>query len=141
MIIKPDRFKELNDIFGHAAGDVVLARIGSALMEIMDIKYNGWALRLRSNELAVIIQNAEKETALETAKIIASTVYKIGPSWRTEKNENSKYHLTTSIGIGIYYKNGENFKEIFSHTYKIMQKVWKKGGNRICIIKNNRDKI
>jgi diguanylate cyclase (GGDEF)-like protein len=133
IIIKPDRFKELNDTFGHKAGDAILGKIGNDLQNVLKNKYEGWALRLQSNELCVICQKTEKTGAIEIAKQIAKNILKIGPSWN-KKTDKTKRGLTSSIGIGIYNQN--NFNNIFNDTYTLMQKAWKKGGNRICIHKS-----
>ena len=130
IIIKPDKFKDLNDIFGHKAGDAVLEKIGTDLQNLFNNKKEGWAIRLRGNELCIICQQTERQEAIEIAQKIGKNILRTGPCWNKEK---TKCRLTYSIGIGIYSRN--NFNRIFSNTYRLMRKVWKKGGNKICIHK------
>jgi diguanylate cyclase (GGDEF)-like protein len=129
IMIKPDRFKELNDNFGHKAGDAILEKIGNDLGNIFKNKYEGWAIRLRSNELCVVCQKTDKEEALQIAEMIGKNILKIGPSWHNSE-ENKVYRLTSSICVGIC--RDRHFNNCFKTIYKKMQNVWKKGGNKIC---------
>lgn len=128
--IKPDRFKELNDTFGHKAGDAILAKIGHDLGNLFKNKYDGWAIRIRSNELCVICQKTEKEQAIQIAQQIGKSILKIGPSWYN-KGDKKVYRLTSSICAGICHK--KHFNDCFNSIYKKMLSVWKNGGNKICI--------
>lgn len=130
IIIKPDRFKVLNDTFGHKAGDVILAKIGNDLQNIFKNEYKGWAFRLRSNELCVICQKTEKEEAVEIAQQISKNILKVGPNWYNKKDKKI-YRLTSSIGVGICHQKSLN--DSFNKIYKLMRNTWEKGGNKICI--------
>jgi diguanylate cyclase len=132
IVIKPDRFKELNDNFGHKAGDAILAKIGNDLGNLFKDKYQGWAIRLRSNELCVICQKTEKEQALLISEQIGKNILKVGPSWYNKK-EKEVYRLTSSICTGICQNS--HFNDCFDAIYKKMQSTWKKGGNKI-VFKN-----
>ena len=49
VMVKPDRFKELNDAHGHSAGDEAMALLSGILVGETERLGRGWALRLRSN--------------------------------------------------------------------------------------------
>lgn len=141
IIIKPDRFKVLNEIYGHTAGDAILSRLGTALLRIIDEQESGWAFRLRGNETVLVIKNIEENAAVEIAQSLCKNIQKIGPTWIPIDNNKNKptkeykeFRLTISIGIGIYNKD-ESFKQLVETTYKLMKKCWKKGGNRIYLKK------
>jgi diguanylate cyclase (GGDEF)-like protein len=96
-----DRFKEVNDTYGHPAGDTVLAefarRIKSAIREV-DL-----AFRQGGEEFVVLLP----ETGASGAAILAqrlgaavrNTPIAIGPRGG---HEGVTIHVTVSIGIGVY---------------------------------------
>jgi diguanylate cyclase (GGDEF)-like protein len=62
--IDVDRFKLVNDRFGHAIGDVVLAIVGRMLRE--ERRAGDLAARLGGDEFAVLIRDADRDTALRS---------------------------------------------------------------------------
>jgi len=48
-----DRFKEVNDLFGHAAGDIVLQTLAKAVVGLLDT--NQMMARLGGDEFAIIL--------------------------------------------------------------------------------------
>jgi diguanylate cyclase (GGDEF)-like protein len=96
-----DRFKDVNDTYGHPAGDTVLAefarRVKSAIREV-DL-----AFRQGGEEFVVLLP----ETGASGAAILAqrlgaavrNTPIAIGPRGG---HEGVTIHVTVSIGIGVY---------------------------------------
>jgi len=141
LMIKPDRFKQLNDIFGHKAGDAVLSRIAAAVMDIVRDKESGWAVRLRGNEIVLILNHTETEKALAIAKSLALKFQDIGPGRiytsyekKLKSGKKESFQLTATISIGIFRRIEENWKRIFSDTYNLMTHIWSKGGNEISVL-------
>jgi diguanylate cyclase len=141
IVIKPDRFKQLNDFYGHKAGDAVLVRIASAIQDTIKDKESGWGIRLRSNEAVLILNRTDVNKALEVARMLASTFINIGPgrinsSSQKNNNRNDKrvFRLTATIAIGIFENTRQKWKEILVATYNLMNLLWSKGGNEICVL-------
>jgi diguanylate cyclase (GGDEF)-like protein/putative nucleotidyltransferase with HDIG domain len=67
-LIDVDDFKRINDLFGHPAGDKVLARIASALRQ------NGEAFRLGGDEFALLLPQSDESDAVLTASLIINRV-------------------------------------------------------------------
>ncbi|KQM18890.1 putative bifunctional diguanylate cyclase/phosphodiesterase [Novosphingobium sp. Leaf2] len=66
VMIDLDRFKEINDSLGHAAGDAVLVTIGRRLRE--HLREVDTTARLGGDEFAVLLQNVDgKDSALAVA--------------------------------------------------------------------------
>ena len=67
LMLKPLHLKELNDRYGHDAGDAAMAAIANALRIYVRDRKGGTAYRLRSNETALLLNNvgrAEAESCL-----------------------------------------------------------------------------
>jgi diguanylate cyclase (GGDEF)-like protein len=67
-LIDVDDFKRINDLFGHPAGDKVLAKIASALRQ------NGEAFRLGGDEFALLLPQSDESDAVLTASLIINRV-------------------------------------------------------------------
>ena len=54
-MLKPLHLKELNDRYGHDAGDAAMSAIANALRIYVRDRKGGTAYRLRSNETALLL--------------------------------------------------------------------------------------
>ncbi len=104
-----DRFKEVNDLFGHAAGDKLLQTIARCTSKTLR---NGQIMaRLGGDEFAIIAPGLNGPTQ---AGRIAEGVLE---ALRTE-NENSADAaalISTSIGIAIYPVDADDRTSLMSH--------------------------
>jgi diguanylate cyclase len=137
IIVKPDHFKELNDSYGHQAGDAVLARLGDMILETIKKRQKGWAVRLRSNETAVLLQESNRDEAVQMANELAAAVGRLSPALRAAfPGEQADHRLTASIVIGMYDGQRQGWRKFFDAAYAFLKKVWEEGGNRICVLKS-----
>jgi diguanylate cyclase (GGDEF)-like protein/putative nucleotidyltransferase with HDIG domain len=67
-LVDVDDFKRINDLFGHPAGDSVLAKIAGALRQ------NGEAFRLGGDEFALLLPQCDESEAVLTAAAIIDRV-------------------------------------------------------------------
>jgi diguanylate cyclase (GGDEF)-like protein len=103
-----DRFKEVNDLFGHPAGDALLQRVGRALPAALE--GHGSAARLGGDEFAVLISNVGSS---DRAGRVAETIFE---TFRKASDENpSGAVIATSIGIALYPDNADDAEQLMSH--------------------------
>ena len=69
MLIDLDRFKAINDTFGHATGDQVLVDVANRLTE--KLGKGSFAARLGGDEFAVILKHAEVEGLATGPRVVA----------------------------------------------------------------------
>ncbi len=72
ILMDIDDFKNFNDNYGHAAGDVVLESIGKRIKE--SIRYTDRAFRYGGEEFLVILPGTEGSKAASVAEKIRKTV-------------------------------------------------------------------
>jgi diguanylate cyclase (GGDEF)-like protein/PAS domain S-box-containing protein len=67
--IDGDRFKYVNDTFGHEAGDAVLQRIGEVMRQ--ECRRQDFPARVGGDEFSVLLQAADQENEVHAAALVA----------------------------------------------------------------------
>jgi diguanylate cyclase (GGDEF)-like protein len=120
-----DHFKQINDTFGHAAGDVVLAgTVSVCLKYLRDTDLMG---RLGGEEFAIVLPNTGATGALTVAEklrsSIAESAFKVGPE---------QIHITASFGVASLDPATRDIETLLSHADKALYEAKDAGRNR-CV--------
>jgi diguanylate cyclase (GGDEF)-like protein/PAS domain S-box-containing protein len=103
-----DRFKEVNDLFGHAAGDALLQRVAAALLRITG--KDQFAARLGGDEFAVI---ATGIVSPADGGRIAEAVL---DAFRRENDAAADgIAISTSIGVALYPDNAADAEQLMNY--------------------------
>jgi two-component system cell cycle response regulator len=123
LFIDLDYFKALNDSFGHAVGDNVLREFGEILQGALGDK--GVCGRWGGEEFVCILPNSNHDDAIEIAesirRIAAQHSFKLCMSC----------HLTCSIGVAIFPKDGSNQSSLAESADKAMYVAKSLGRNQV----------
>ncbi|MGZ8264821.1 MAG: EAL domain-containing protein, partial [Burkholderiales bacterium] len=95
LFIDVDRFKYVNDTFGHAAGDKLLKRVAERLREC--VRSEDTVGRLSGDEFAIVLGSLG---AVEDAAIVAKKI--IAQLNQPFQLEGAELYVTASIGITLY---------------------------------------
>jgi len=87
LMLDVDRFKEINDNFGHEAGDQALIGVGRAILH--SIRPSDFGARYGGDEFVVLMPGMDLAAATEVAERIMSTI----------KKELREPPVTVSIGV------------------------------------------
>jgi diguanylate cyclase (GGDEF)-like protein len=128
VMIKPDNFKEINDKFGHQAGDNVLRLLSIFLQS--EIGENDIAIRYHGDEFAVILVDTGHDAAIERAKAI-SRVFK-GIDLR-HITGGEAITIRVSLGIALYPIPMADGPSLVKRSHAKMLGARRAGGNRISI--------
>ena len=90
VMLDIDRFKAVNDTYGHPVGDEVLRRLGRILKQ--SVRKEDLAVRYGGEEFLLVLFGAEREAAKEV-------VERIRERFRSERVAPIPYPLTLSAGI------------------------------------------
>jgi diguanylate cyclase (GGDEF)-like protein len=94
LIVDVDRFKDYNDRFGHAAGDLCLQVVADAISS--SARGTGdLVARLGGEEFAIILPGATEDASLLVAERIRATV----ESFTLELEADLPHPVTVSVGI------------------------------------------
>ena len=123
VMIDIDKFKRLNDNYGHLVGDEVLINLSSILKSMCiddDIvsRYGG-------EEFLMILPNVDKQTAAKRADEIRKKVET--SSLSTEFSET----VTVSLGVGNY-TCGMSCEKFIEEADRNLYKAKESGRNRVC---------
>ncbi|CAG9253558.1 sensor domain-containing protein [Paraburkholderia caribensis] len=121
LFIDLDRFKEINDSFGHAAGDEVLRVIGERLSGSLGKR--ACASRIGGDEFVVFLVDAPEDEAMRVARNIIVRV--------RERIETSSVRVSVSASIGLarYPSSAANVDELLRNADTAMYKAKRLGGS------------
>jgi diguanylate cyclase (GGDEF)-like protein len=108
LAIDLDRFKEVNDLFGHPAGDALLQRVGQALLSA--VEGQGSAARLGGDEFAILAHDVGTATR---ATRLAEAVF---DAFHTANDRApSGAVIAASIGVALYPDHADDAEQLVSH--------------------------
>jgi diguanylate cyclase (GGDEF)-like protein len=96
LIIDVDNLKKVNDLLGHAAGDALLARVGSVLAE--RLRETDVLARLGGDEFIVLLPRSDENAARTTAEALLERVRKRA----TVTGGDRLIQTTLSIGVASF---------------------------------------
>ncbi|WDV47286.1 diguanylate cyclase [Clostridiaceae bacterium M8S5] len=122
-----DRFKNVNDKFGHQKGDQILRKIGKILLS--SVRRDDIVGRYGGEEFLIILYNNDTDTAYSIAEKIRKKV----------ENDNllgKDNPLTISLGISTYPTQGTHKEELIAKADQALYSAKKTGRNKTVIWSN-----
>jgi diguanylate cyclase (GGDEF)-like protein/PAS domain S-box-containing protein len=121
-----DKFKPINDRFGHRAGDTVLMRVSEAVSAL--VRSGEMLARLGGDEFAILSELSTEEEAVRLAGRIARAVADIAFRF-----DDEAVQLTTSIGIALFPRDGGDADELVAHADAAMYEAKRQPGTTWAI--------
>ena len=115
-----DRFKEINDLFGHAAGDKVLQKVAARVSAVLGERQ--MMARLGGDEFAVLMPHAANPAS---ASRLAETILEA----LRASGDASQTHIATSIGIALYPDDATDRESLLSHADTALYRAKAEGRN------------
>ncbi|WP_297527416.1 GGDEF domain-containing protein [Thiohalobacter sp.] len=123
-LIDLDKFKEINDKFGHAAGDEVLRVYAKSILSIF--RHHDLVARYGGEEFAVLLPNTDAEGAMRALKKVRQRCAEI----RWHLNGQVYSMPTFSAGLALY-KPGETSSAFVERVDKALYRAKRMGRDRI----------
>ena len=134
LISKPDNFKDLNDNFGHEAGDSVLKIMARRLRDY--IGDDTRTVRYKGNAMAVLLMGSDRNEAYEAGQNLRDFLNRLDVS---EAIGGKKFQLTASIGISLFPQHGCDPETLVFNTHELPLLGRRQGGNLILFPEDNQD--
>ncbi len=126
LFFDADRFKRINDRYGHAAGDAVLRAIGERAGQVLR---GGDTLgRFGGEEFVVLLPEADAAEASTVAERMRAAIAEAPVV--TDESEGS-IAMTVSIGLSTYPMDGASAAELLSQADEAMYVAKRLGRNQV----------
>ncbi|MEN8727057.1 MAG: diguanylate cyclase [Sulfurovum sp.] len=127
LLIDIDHFKNVNDRYGHRAGDTILRALSQRLMT--RARATDYVCRYGGEEIAVILI----ETNIIEAQAIAEELRIL-----IEKEpfliENGRYvPITVSIGVSVYSEEAKDASMMVTNADNALYRAKENGRNQVCV--------
>ncbi len=121
LCLDADRFKQINDTYGHAAGDLCLKEIAQRLSA--RLRPSDTLARTGGEEFAVLLHDLDE--SVEAERVADDMLHALKPSVQIDGFE---IELAVSIGIAIYPEDGENAAALWRDADTAMYRAKHRGG-------------
>jgi diguanylate cyclase (GGDEF)-like protein/PAS domain S-box-containing protein len=126
LMLDLDHFKQINDRFGHAAGDEALRRFAATCREIL--RKNDVLGRMGGEEFAVILP----ETAVGGGRMLAERLRKRVTEIEIESGRG-RFGFTVSIGIAERTPGNGTVEHLLAHADRAMYEAKEAGRDRVVV--------
>jgi diguanylate cyclase (GGDEF)-like protein len=132
MIIDLDRFKEINDVHGHAAGDELLKATASRIVALLS--HNEFAARLGGDEF-VIVQSGRDQPA--AAARLADKLLEVFT--KPVMLAGQPFHVGLTIGISVCPRDGTDTRSLLANADLALYRAKDHGRARACFFTKDMD--
>ncbi len=123
VMLDLDHFKEINDTFGHLAGDAVLKRVAQAIGG--RVRRDELLARYGGEEFAVVLPETDLEGALTFAEKVRSEVERSKFSF-----DGQDIRVTVSVGVSIL-RSGDDSEALIAAADAELYRAKREGRNRV----------
>ena len=122
LLLRIDRFKEMDDTLGHAIGDRLLRAIAGRIRKTIDER--GTLARFEGDDFALLITDIHgSEDVLEVLKDL------IEPLKAPFVLDTHQLYITTSIGVSLFPVDGGTSEELLKNAGVALNRAQSLGGN------------
>ena len=128
-----DRFKEINDIYGHAAGDALLVEVADRLRTAAN---GAFLARLGGDEFIIIASECEQPATAETiAHDLQATLA------REFEIDGHSLAIGLSVGVAIYPTDGTEKARLLSNADAALYRAKAEGRDTVCFFEQEMDTL
>ena len=128
-----DRFKAINDTYGHSAGDKALQWIAKIIKE--QIRSIDKIARFGGDEFILLLPSISGESGLIPANRIRKVIESKSCLIKIDKNHKFLLPLTISIGLVEIPKYGQSLEAVLKVVDRALYAAKKQGGNCVYLYK------
>lgn len=133
LILDLDRFKYVNDRYGHEAGDALLTQVVNRIQSCL--RGNEIFARLGGDEFAIVLTHVER--VYDVNKIARRILRELEQAFKIQDND---VLCTCSIGITLHPFNGETSAELTKFADIAMYRAKNQGPGQLCFFEDKMQK-
>jgi diguanylate cyclase (GGDEF)-like protein/PAS domain S-box-containing protein len=121
-----DRFKDINDTFGHSAGDHALETFAGRLLALLP--EGATPGRLAGDEFGILVTGKQSQNDFEERlRSLADAI--LGAIGQPFAVRDEEVFMTTSLGVALYPRDGDNVIDLIRNADAALYEAKKAGGN------------
>ncbi|MDH6259780.1 diguanylate cyclase (GGDEF)-like protein/PAS domain S-box-containing protein [Bradyrhizobium sp. BR13661] len=127
-----DRFKDVNDVFGHPVGDMMMRAAAERLVAEAD---GAFVARIGGDEFMILMSDdARREDVLSLAERMVEAIGK--------ELEVDDYlsHVGVSVGIAVYPDDGVDAATLLANADSALYRAKREGRGRVCFFETEMDR-
>jgi len=126
IIVDVDKFKRINDTFGHPVGNIALKKIADLISS--SVRNIDVIARYGGEEFIIAVSNSDKNSTEQIAKRILSNVAN-----NIFIFDNQRIKITVSLGMSEFPNDSDQVQKLIDSADKAMYNAKKHGGNTFSI--------
>ena len=126
IIVDVDKFKRINDTFGHQIGNIALKKIADLISS--SVRNIDVVARYGGEEFIIAVSNSTKNGAEQIAERIVSNVAN-----NVFIFNDQRIKITLSAGMAEFPNDSDQVQKLIDAADKAMYKAKKHGGNTFCL--------
>ena len=123
LMIDIDKFKVLNDTYGHATGDEVLRAVGAAI--VTAVREDDVPARYGGEEFVVLLRNPSPEIALEVGERVRSSVGGL------DLGRFGVKAVSVSVGVAVARHADQPIDELIAEADRALFRAKRSGRDRV----------
>jgi len=127
IMLDVDEFKHFNDMYGHAAGDVILRELGSLLLR--HVRGEDIACRYGGDEFILIMPDATREVTRERAGLVCESA----AMFHLQFDGNTLAPVTLSLGVAVFPENGSTSTGVLRAVDAALYRAKHNGRGRVMV--------
>jgi diguanylate cyclase (GGDEF)-like protein len=131
VMIDIDRFKSINDTWGHPFGDIVLKGVAATVAAVA--RRTDLAARLGGEEFALLLIDTDEDGAVIMAGRLAEGIHALSfPS------ESGPVRVTVSQGISVHPGDADTPEALVARADEALYRAKESGRDRYCLARDQR---
>ncbi len=128
IMLDIDKFKNINDTYGHDVGDTVIISLAKEL--INSCRKSDVACRYGGEEFVILFPNTSQDGAKIVAENIRSSLENLSLDI-----QDKTIHFTASIGVSSLFDDEINIEKALKRADEALYKAKESGRNKVCVYK------
>jgi len=130
IIMDLDHFKQVNDTYGHKAGDMVLQKLGGLI--IRNLRVEDIPCRYGGEEFTIMMPGASLEKTVERANFLLHEINEMAIRY-----DNANIKVAVSMGVSVFPDHGAGEEDALIRADRALYRAKELGRNQVVVYQDN----
>jgi len=130
IIMDLDHFKQVNDTYGHKAGDMVLQKLGGLI--IRNLRVEDIPCRYGGEEFTIMMPGASLEKTVERANFLLREINEMAIRY-----DNANIKVAVSMGVSVFPDHGAGEEDALIRADRALYRAKELGRNQVVVYQDN----